>query len=319
MDLFDRIIYKSQKTFNDNFLPKIKLNRNVEDTLIISGDPRGGTTWLSEIIMEIPNTALVWEPLSIPLIDELNKLNFSHRQFISESDNWLEAKNYFSDILKGNIYNHHLFQNQSYVNLIKAKRTHVKFCRANQLLPWLTSQFQFKYVPIYLVRHPCAVVASQLKQGGWDYVKNNFIIPYDKSYSEFYTKHEDFLKRINSKVQVLAASWCLCNYIPLNHPENNKKWITISYESLIMNGEEQLKRIEKRWGISLPKSSYEKLYKASTTTVKGSPILAFDRTSQLEYWKKQLSEYHIMEIMEVLAYFQVDLYSKNPLPLNYFK
>ncbi|WKK86754.2 sulfotransferase domain-containing protein [Marivirga arenosa] len=317
MSILNRIFYKIRKSINDSFLPKINLNKNVEDTLIISGDPRGGTTWLSEIIMEIPNTALVWEPLSIPLIDKLNKHNFSHRQFIAESDNWYEVKNYFCDIFKGNIYNHHLFQNQSYFNLINVKRTHVKFCRANQLLPWLTNQFQFRYAPIYIIRHPCAVIASQLKQGGWNGVKSSFHIPEDKPYPEFYTKHEDFLKGLNSKAQVLAATWCLCNQIPLSHPDNNKRWITVTYESLVTDGIYQLKRIEDRWGITLPDSAYDKLNKASATTIKGSPIMD-GKGSQLSHWKYNLSDRDIEEIMMVLDYFGIELYNQSPLPTIVF-
>lgn len=257
MNIFNRLAYKVRKEFNDQALRFVKLNCAIEDTYIISGDPRGGTTWLSEIIREIPRTALVWEPLSIPLIKELNKLNFSHRQYIPENNDWPEAIGYLNKVFKGNIYNHHLFQNQSYKNLISPSHTHVKFCRANQLLPWLTNHFTFKYAPIYLVRHPCAVVASQLKQGGWHHVGKKFNIPFKKPFPEFYLEHENFLKNINSKVQVLAATWCLCNQVPLNHPSNNEKWITITYESLILEGEKQLNRIENRWGLKLPETSFK--------------------------------------------------------------
>ncbi|MGM0582487.1 MAG: sulfotransferase domain-containing protein [Bacteroidota bacterium] len=313
MRIIDRIIHKIHRNFDDIILSRIKLKTNVEKSLIISGDPRGGTTWLSEIIMENPNTALVWEPLSIPLIPDLNKLNFSHRQYIPENDNWSEAKSYFTKVLSGNAFNHHLLQKQSYKNLLNPNQTHVKLCRANQLLPWLTNQFQFKYAPIYLVRHPCAVVASQLKQGGWDHVSDKFHIPYEKPYPEFYSQHEDFLKSIDSKVKVLAATWCLCNSVPLNHQENNKNWITITYESLVMDGVKQIERIEKRWGIKFPETSYQKLQKASATTVKGSPILERNG-SQLEYWEKQLSQKDIQDIFEVINYFDIQIYDRNPMP-----
>ena len=39
-----------------------------EDALVLTGDPRGGTTWLMEILCAWPGTALNWEPLHLSLI-----------------------------------------------------------------------------------------------------------------------------------------------------------------------------------------------------------------------------------------------------------
>jgi hypothetical protein len=238
-------------------------------------------------------------------------------EFINENIEEIEIKASFEKLFSAKILNPFLCQFTSPYEIETADHLLFKFCRANQLLPWLTHQFEFKYDPIYIVRHPCAVVASQLKQGGWGQVSSQFRIPYNKLYPEFYTQHKDFLLSIDSKVKVLTATWCLCNSIVLNHKENNKKWITMTYESLVTAGEQQLKRIEKRWGIELSTEAYQKLYKASATTVKGSPILE-EKGSQLEYWRSQLSNYQIEEILEVLDYFKIDLYDDSVLPkINY--
>ncbi len=292
-------------------------NLNVNHTLIISGDPRGGTTWLSEIICELNNTALLWEPLWLSKEKTFRNLNFSYRQFLPEHEIIPKIKDKFADLFSGKILNVFLCQFTTFDKVDAADKLLIKFCRANQILPWLINQFEFRYAPVYLVRHPCAVVASQIKQGGWDQVSSTFTIPLNNLYPEFYLEHEAFLKTIDSKVKVLAATWCLCNAIPLKHAENNKKWITITYEALVLEGEKQLNRIEERWNIKLPKSSYHKLNKASKTTLKDSPVL--DGTGpQLEYWQKQLSDQQIREVMEVLKYFEIDLYTSDVLPSKTF-
>lgn len=293
-------------------LSRLKLNFNAEETFIISGDPRGGTTWIAEILTEIDNTLLVWEPLSPPMVKEIREIGFSFRQPIPESKSWPEAQMLFSKILKGNLISGYLVQNQRFSDVRSKDKALVKFCRANQLLPWLVKQFHFKYPPIYIVRHPCAVIASQLKQGGWDRIPASFEIPQCR-YDDFYRKHETFLQTIDSKEKRLAAYWCLCNQVPLNHPNNNVSWITITYESLVMDGRKELARIEKRWGLKLPESSYKLLDKASKTTVAGSPVLE-GKGSQLSYWQKQLSPKQIDDIFHVLDYFEINLYTRDVMP-----
>jgi len=315
-----RIWNKAENIFSSIQYKKISKSLSFDSSsqFILTGDPRGGTTWLAEIIQSIPKTALVWEPLWLSQEKTFRNHNFSYRQFIPENAPELEIKSSFENLFSGKILNPFLCQFNSPTELKTAEQLLIKFCRANQLLPWLTRAFDFKYAPIYIIRHPCAVIASQLKQGGWDHVSDKFHIPYDKPYPEFYSQHEDFLKKINSKIKVLAATWCLCNSVPLKHPKNNNNWITITYESLILEGEKQLKRIEKRWGIKIPETSYQKLQEPSATTVKGSPILERNG-SQLEYWKKQLSEQDIAEIMSVLNYFKIDLYNSGFLPTKSFE
>lgn len=287
------------------------------DAMIIAGDPRGGTTWLAEMVKGIPKTAMIWEPLMISEVAAFKRLGFQWRQYIDESDSWPETREIFNKLFSGQLLNSYLCQQTSPKELLGANHLLVKFCRANQLLPWLTRQFQFKYAPIYLVRHPCAIVASQLKKGAWSHVSPTFKVPNGR-YQTFYTDHIEFLKTIDSVEKRLAAIWCLCNRVPLNHPENNKRWITITYESMLLNGDEQLKRIEKRWNKDFPSEIFESVNKASDTTLTNSPITRGKVLDQLTYWENQLSTKQIDDILSVLNYFQIKLYSRDVRPLVTF-
>jgi len=60
------------------------------------------------------------------------------------------------------------------------------------------------------------------------------------------------LKNINSTVEHLAAMWCLDNIVPLNHPGNNKLWITVFYENLLTNPQEEIPHIFNRLNLELP-------------------------------------------------------------------
>jgi hypothetical protein len=299
-----------------DFIYKL-LSGNIEfhcsEAMIVSGDPRGGTTWMAELINSLTDVAMIWEPLAVSEVKQFRNLEFQWRQYIPEEDCWPEAKIEFDRLFSGQMLSSYLCQRTSPEELKRAKHLLVKFCRANQLLPWLTKEFQFRYSPIYIVRHPCAVVASQLKQGGWSHVMPDFEIP-EGRYNSFYSDHSDFLKTIDTVEKRLAATWCLCNQVPLNHPENNTRWITVTYESMLLNGSDQLKRIENRWGLFFPDEVYSKVLQASATTVSGSPIMDGKVKGQLSYWKNQLTANQIDNVLVVLDYFKVKLYSSDELP-----
>ncbi|WNB18075.1 sulfotransferase domain-containing protein [Marivirga arenosa] len=310
---FPLLVNKKGEDLIWNLLQFLIKKKSTYKTIIISGDPRGGTTWLSDIVSEINNSSLIWEPLMLGYNNEFKRIDFDYRQYIPENKNWEEAKLLFRKTFEGKSLSSNLCNRNTFNELIKADRIIVKFCRANQLLPWLRKNFQFEYDPIYIVRHPCAVVASQLRQGGWDRISPDFKIP-DCKFQEFYSTHSKFLQNINSKEKRLAAYWCLVNRIPLSHPKNNKDWITITYEDLLLDGENQLSRIEKRWNLKLPASSYEKLNKVSTTTLKSSPINELEKTDQLNQWKNYLSEKQIQDILSVLKYFNINVYDYDSMP-----
>lgn len=116
----------------------------------------------------------------------------------------------------------------------------------------------------------------------------------------------------------LAAIWCLCNKVPLSHPDNNKRWITITYESLLLNGQAELERIGKRWNEHIPQQAYGNRQRASWTTVSGSPIMDGSIYHQLEFWKTKLTARQIDDIQYVVDYFGIKLYNSDPLPVKSF-
>src|SRR5690606_852588 len=134
---------------------------------LIFSDPRGGSTWLMQIVKQVTNKPILWEPLHVKNVPELQKIGFGWRQYIPEQANWTEAKEFFDKLFKGKILNPWIMQQTTKQELLQADQLVVKFCRGNALMPYLTSTYSFKYKPIFMVRHPFAVVASQMKHGGW--------------------------------------------------------------------------------------------------------------------------------------------------------
>ena len=306
-----RRIYLSFKITVIRWL-SITNNKIPEHQLLVFSDPRGGSTWLAEILKSIPSTALLWEPLHLNFVKQLNTLNFGWRQYIPDDFEWPDAKFFFEQVLSGKVINEWTISNSTLLEYVHAKYFIVKICRGNMLLPWLTNNFNFKFKPIYLVRHPFAVVNSQLKQGGWDQVSNKFKIP-ETPFNDNFLIHKDYLNSLKSREEILTAIWCISNNTPMSHPNNNKKWITIYYENLLIEPDKCMSKIFNIWGIPIPEGIEETYGKKSRTALKNTNIE--NPYNQLSRWERELTRHQIKNMQNVLDYFEFKTYSsKDQIP-----
>jgi len=191
----------------------------------------------------------------------------------------------------------------------------IKICRGNAMLPWITKNFHFKYKPVYMVRHPFAVVASQLRHGSWDHFPNRFEVP-RCPFSDFYSLHESFLKTLNSREEVLTALWCLTNSVPMSHSGNNHDWVTIYYEHLLINPEKELNRIFEIWDIEFPDSIKRNIDVQSKTTRPDQ--FEEDKMKQLKKWKVYFSVEQLNSMYLVIDYFKIHKYNyESYLPIDF--
>jgi hypothetical protein len=281
-----------------------------KDTLIICSDPRGGSTWLAEIIKKIPQTAMIWEPLNTAEVQEFRNLDFGIRQYIPSEHHWPEARKMFEKTFKGKIINEFTTQFLSVSEYLNAKHLLIKFCRANALLPWLVENFKFNFQPILLIRHPFSVVASQLNHRGWKSRTQKFQF-HEGPFSEFYDKHEIYLKTLGTNEERLVAQWCMSNLSTLRNIKNNQAWITVFYEDLLKDTKTELGRIQNRWQLNFPESLFENHTMASKTSVN------FDENSksQLSKWQSSFRKDQIKKLMAVLSYFECEFYNDGHMPL----
>jgi hypothetical protein len=277
-----------------------------KDALIICADPRGGSTWLFEMLTSLDGVAGLWEPLDISRAAVFRNLGFSHRQYFPEMASVPEARATFDGLFRGKHREPHIVQRTSVRELRNAELLLVKFCRATQLLPWMTREFSFTRKPVHLLRHPCAVVASKIKFGEWNNVKPRFD-ELDVLSDPVKMPYADTLLKIDSVEGRLAANWALTNSVALKHPERKNRWITILYEDLLAAPELVLSKVLQDWGLKI--DNLEKIVsKPSKTTLKFSPIISGDKQKQLAYWQQTLSSNQIDTILSIAYQMGIQIY-----------
>ncbi|WP_421764582.1 sulfotransferase domain-containing protein [Ekhidna sp.] len=286
------------------------------NTIAIFSLPRSGSTWLSELICEIPNTIKVDEPLyrgflaldgKMPAtghgkIKQLDKLEFYYYQPIPPNEEFEEAHDFFRNLFSLKITNPYLFEETDLRSIPTSKNVLFKFCYGNLLLPWLVKRFDF--LPIVLVRNPYAVVASQMRHHSFERILNqkSFEIPKFR-YSEYLTEVID-LDQIKHPEEILAAIWCI-NYLAVSGKSSKKNWLIISYEDLVRNPDVEIKRIFSYVNNPIPSTIWDRFHQPSVSTDKSD----FQNKEQLLSWKKELNPDQIKRIGRILTKFKIDDYS----------
>jgi len=289
------------------FLQK-RLELNPADHILLCSDPRGGSTWLSEIISQITAKPVLWEPLHLTSTKEFERLGFAWRQHMQEDEKWEEARKTFDDLFRGKILNHWITMYTNKTELLNSTGAVYKFCRANAMIPWLVANFNFNYTPVHLVRHPFAVALSQIKMG-WSFSIAK-LINQREVHNSYYAPHLDYLKSLKTKEEGLTAFWCLSNKSTLEHRWRDEKWQTIFYEDLLIDPKNELQKLLDMWNLDFDLDSINYTKASSTASKK----ISFDGEQQVKHWKENLSKGSIQSMQKVLDHFEIDLYSSELYP-----
>lgn len=303
-------IDKKIKNFNED-CKKLKKYSDFSKHIIISGEPRGGTTWLMEILMN-KSDCLIWEPLHHKHLKDYSE-NFYNQigqiPYIPENEKWAMGEKFFNQLLNGQLPYGLPINFQYNTKFEKSDGLLIKFCRANMLLPWINKNFP-ETKPIYLLRHPLSVISSQLRHSAFKDVGTIYQLfkireAQNPAFSDIFNTHKDKINKIKSKESMYANWWAIQNLLALNTDDRN--WLTVSYESLYLKPMFELERISNHLNIEMSRFSFDKITQPSYTTQPGSGIL--EQKNQLSNFKRHLTKDQIKEILDIIHSYGIDCYS----------
>ena len=288
-------------------------------TIFVSGAPRSGTSWLGEMLAQPFGSILLWEPFHLKHQPELKKLGFEWRTNITKKSEDRLKRKVLEDLIKGKRLNHHTLKDVDAKSLLKRKRYVIKSVRSNWFLGLLANEYQMR-IPICIVRHPCAVVSSQMHRRtkhqtvteqksieNW----SNGLPAVGQTFLSFYPQFEHILKNLNTWEEILATRWCMDN-IELITTNKSLPYIVVSYEHFVTSGENTLKSLYNYLEIEWKKSYKKGLGTLSSTVVEGSNVA--EGSNPLVGWKQKLSPQQTSNILNIVRKFGCSFYGKNVEP-----
>jgi hypothetical protein len=296
---------------------------NIEDTIVVSGSPRSGTTWFAELFRELPGYKMLNEPLSLNSsvpAQSIRKLEW--RTHLPLEDEAPEVERLLHRALTGRIGIPHMWRFQAstavgrLVESVRNRSLVVKLIRAGRMLPWFSARFPVRAL-VSIFRHPCAVVASQMGyQTGWrnakppkkEEIRTGFFGTLPDTILE---RFGDVLSDVDTTASYLAAVWSLDTHMTLRGPIRGS-WFVTTYEEMVQNAEVELRSILDGIDEAVPTNLMKRVDEPSNSAAED--LKTEDIDAQLTKWERNLSNTQIDSILRVVDAFAIDFYTQDPLP-----
>ena len=294
----------------------------IENTVVLVGAARSGTTWLAEILRTLPGYKYLNEPLHQKRNPGAARAGLDWRPFLDPNDDPLPAAEAYVDwALTGRIVGDWHLSASSRVGRLfehaKQRRLLVKFVRAGRMLQWISKNFEIRGM-VFIVRHPCAVVSSMIEHGAWSSMNptGDTLVDYLGG-SVPPALEEDIRARVSvlprTRVEQLALLWALDHYVPFHYfGSHGYPWTLVPYEALLQDGPDEIERIFEALNSEVPKSAHDHLVEASGSA---SQDLQVDNTHrQLFKWKRALEPEQVNSIIRIAHAFDLDFYTESVEP-----
>ncbi|RZU99604.1 hypothetical protein [Spiribacter vilamensis] len=279
-----------------------------ENALLISGSPRGGTTWIAESIGNaIGRYRSLWEPLQGGNISKLN-LGFSKRPFLDDNSVTSDQKNFFHTLVNAQQANSHLLRLRekpsNIFHLFTNGRLIIKFVRGNGVVALISEKFELPK-PLIIIRHPCAVISSQMHMGSWEdhpHIDDNLVL-----------KYPHLSDVVDSKAPLeerLAMTWA-ADVVAAK--ANSSRVNIVFYEDVVLKGSEALAPAFESWGWTKPPENLEQILGRPSSTTHAWSTLD-DLESKIGRWRKDLDTESVRRVLSVCYAMGVKDYGESVWP-----
>jgi len=198
----------------------------------------------------------------------------------------------------------------------RGRPTLTKMIRGNLLGGWLAEAMNARVV--HVLRHPCAVVASQLRVDPTAWHDHPALLARylgdERLVDRFLHPHVDKLSRLVDPTDVHAALWCIENAIPMASCEDDHV-VPVFYERLLAHEESEWTRLLMALDLS---AAPDRTLSARPSQQVSSDMKreSFDAET-VGRWRTRLSVAQIDQIASMLDRFEVTFYrADDPMPIG---
>ncbi len=239
----------------------VDLTGRAEDTLLIAGSGRSGTTWLMECLNHGNTFRMMFEPFHPYEVEKLMGMRACiGNKHIEIND---EVKREIDWIIKGRIRCHWV---DKFNHKLMVKKRMIKAIRIGGYLPWIQQAYP-DIKTIYIIRHPFDVAKSKIKLAWATDLEQELLIKglMLDQYSEFDGIINEVLKKADA-FEVFVLMWCMENYYPLKNIDLNKTKV-VFYEDFCREPEKMLQEMLQYVGyVPIPEVIADVVKRPSRTT-----------------------------------------------------
>ncbi len=305
---------------------------------LIAGSGRSGTTWVLDSIATANNLRPVFEPLN-PFTSATAALYAD--KYLVATDEHVDLYDLFRRAYDGDLYtlwSHYriptsrlrprrehwqsvdalkrwlrrLWQSGNQVAAYYRQRsirdTLVKCVRANLMLEWIHAHFDTNIV--FLIRHPGAVVESQLRTSisSWDPYRRLEAYRADSRLMDGpLAPYKRNLERNLDPVEALTTVWCVENLVPASRA-HSIGFDVVFYEELLEKPECEWPKLVAGLGLETVPAGDALAVPSQQARWKANKVLEHGYSRSYYLWRERLDRDHCSRIQSVLSAFEIGFY-----------
>jgi hypothetical protein len=276
--------------------------------VILFASPRGGSTWVTELIASQPGFWPFSEPLNVRSKWVQRELGITSHADLYSAAALPKVRHYYERLLSGKFHELKLMPGKpfykSFTNRIVVKENQGLLDR----MAWFEATFGVQV--IHLLRHPVPVALSREVFPLLDGFSGCAL---RKQFTAEQLELADALIDSGSHLERGVLAWCLHHGPALR--ENAESWLTLTYEETVLQPDRVIELLATR--LNLPsRARMERQCSrpsrvARKSNIQTQQLLASgkNREQLIQKWQKQVSESDLVSVQRILNVFAIDLYS----------
>jgi len=284
----------------------------VEQTILLAGSGRSGTTWIADVISTAKGVQQIFEPLYPLAMPEVTRItgwkayeNDSRSCFLRPGEPHEKWHQFLHQVLTGNVRN--TWTDSSRTSW-RPSRYLVKAIRMNMMLGYIYDSFKPKI--IFVTRHPCAVVCSQVKKATPAWTADiDCLLDQADLVRDYLLPHAETMLAAKSDIERQAILWAVENAVALDQLKN-RPHLSIRFEDLCLDPISCYCKILSWLELEVKSSIYKKISSPSRTS-----FTNYDSALQrLHSWEKHLTSAEAQTIIDWSQRLGISLYDLDILP-----
>lgn len=276
--------------------------------ILVSGPPRGGTTWVGKTLALDPRIGYLHEPFSVVTRPGLSAAPFPRMfEYVDEAN----QQRYAPSLARTLRFDYDV---RAEVRAVRSARdvargvrdaaamARMRRRRARPLMKdpiavfsaeWLAREFDMDVVLV--VRHPAAVAAS-FKRLGWQHRFESFLEQprLVEQHLPMYTDQiRDFAQTRRTSVEQAALLWALVGTMIQGYEARHPTWVVVRQEDLSLRPVEEFEAVFRRVGLELTPSIRAEIVSNSSSAnpseLARAHDIRLDSAASLGGWRRALS------------------------------
>jgi len=279
--------------------------------MFLLGSPRGGTTWLAEVLCRVAHYRQIFEPLHHDVeAAAIIRRKGGPKLYLRPGTEDPEIRAFFGSVLEGR-FRHPICDGFNTYRFPKGRL--VKLIRGNLLAGWLRTQFPD--VPqVILLRHPCAVAYSACQLGYMQSLEAlHGLLRQTDLMADHLEPYRALMEATREIFPILIIRWCIDTLIPLRQFSDEGVPI-VFYENLFAEPERHFPPLFEALGLRWDPRSLESVRQPSNTSWGDHSGMKSGR-SPISNWRDKVEPAQIDQAVRILHEFGLDvLYDDDPMP-----